>query len=59
MPGDVSVVGMFAAWISRDGVCTSDIDINSVMLIEAVKWYINQLNQYGNLPLTIGKLIIL
>lgn len=59
IPGDVVFVGLFKIWKSEAGTCSSNIDVNSVMLAESVKWYINQLNKYGGLSFNIGKFNLL
>jgi hypothetical protein len=53
--GDVKIVGLFKVHELMNGECKGDVDVTSVMTVEAVKWYIKQLNEKGGLPLKIGK----
>ncbi|KAL4224386.1 hypothetical protein ACF0H5_017838 [Mactra antiquata] len=54
VPGDVTIVGLFNIWKMENGKCSNNIDVNSVMITEAVKWYITQINKHGGLFFDIG-----
>ncbi|XP_060565218.1 uncharacterized protein LOC132724382 [Ruditapes philippinarum] len=52
--GDIMVAGLFGVFERSGQTCSTDVDIDSVMTVEAVKWYIEKLNEVGNLPINIG-----
>lgn len=58
IPGDGIIVGLFSAHEPSDNGCGTTADINSVMAVEAVQWYINNLNEHGGLDLKIGKWVV-
>lgn len=55
--GDVTIVGLFNIHEPDNNQCGSQTVIESVMNVEAVKWYLQHLNAQGGLPLKIGKFI--
>ena len=54
--GDMHLVGLFDVFDGEDGGCLR-INTDSVMVIEAVRWYTGQINKANVLPFRIGKLI--
>ncbi|KAL3885110.1 hypothetical protein ACJMK2_025208 [Sinanodonta woodiana] len=55
IPGDVMVAGIFSIQETRNGIC-SNIDSQSVMNFEAIRWYFEYLNSSASLPFRIGLL---
>ena len=56
LPGDVRLQTLLAInERSKDGTCSSRIDVTSVMNLEAILWYIENLNANGGLPFKVGK----
>ena len=53
--GDLTIVGLFEIE-KRDGNACGEINIESVMILEATRWYIDQLNRNGSLPFKIGEM---
>ena len=55
--GEVFLAGLFGIFErNSDGKdCGTDVEVGSVMTVEAVKWYIQKLNDLGNLPFKVGK----
>ena len=54
LPGDVYIVGLFEIETEKGGKC-DQIKTESVMTLEATRWYVNQLNLARTLPFKIGK----
>ncbi|XP_060604760.1 uncharacterized protein LOC132757490 isoform X2 [Ruditapes philippinarum] len=52
--GDLTIVGLFQVHKPEGDSCGLGLSAASVMTSEAVKWYIEGLNQYGKLPFKIG-----
>ncbi|KAL4223695.1 hypothetical protein ACF0H5_017163 [Mactra antiquata] len=52
--GDLDIVGLFSIHEPESGTCSNRVEIKSVMAMEAVKWYLRNLNEKGGLPLNIG-----
>jgi len=56
LPGDVKLHAVLAInERSKDGTCSSRVDVTSVMNLEAILWYIENLNAHGGLPFKVGK----
>ncbi|KAL3885019.1 hypothetical protein ACJMK2_025118 [Sinanodonta woodiana] len=53
--GDVMVAGLFSIQENKNGIC-SNIDLQSVMNFEAIRWYFENLNSSASLPFRIGLL---
>ena len=54
--GDVYIAGLFEIENKNGDQCGS-VSIDSVMVLEATRWYIEQLNEYHALPFKLGTLI--
>ena len=52
--GDVNIAGLFEIQ-TQDGDGCGQINSDSVMVLEAVRWYLEQLNYNNSLPFQIGK----
>ena len=52
--GDMYIVGLFDVFNGQDGSCL-DLNTDSVMVLEATRWYTGQLNKANVLPFKIGK----
>ncbi|XP_053382572.1 uncharacterized protein LOC128549591 [Mercenaria mercenaria] len=52
--GDVVLTGLFGIHEPNGKECSVTVDVNSVMTMEAVKWYIEKLNGLDTLPFRIG-----
>lgn len=52
--GAVTLAGLFGIHEADGGHCGHNVDVNSVMNAEAIKWYIQKLNKFGGLPFQIG-----
>ena len=52
--GDIYVAGLFEVQSNDGGQCGT-IDVDSVMTLEATRWYIEQFNTNNVLPFKIGK----
>jgi hypothetical protein len=52
--GDLTIIGLFQVHKPEGYSCGIGLSVASVMTSEAVKWYIEGLNQYGKLPFKIG-----
>ena len=52
--GDIDVAGLFEVQANDGGQCGA-IDVDSVMTLEATRWYLEQLNINNALPFKIGK----
>ena len=52
--GDVSIAGLFEIQNKKGDKC-GIINTDSVMVLEATRWYIEQLNEHNALPLRLGK----
>ncbi|KAK3592356.1 hypothetical protein CHS0354_000974 [Potamilus streckersoni] len=55
IPGDVMVAGIFSIQEPKDVIC-SNVDLQSVMNFEAIRWYFDNLNSSASLPFRIGLL---
>ena len=53
--GEMYIVGLFDVFDEKDGRC-SGVNTDSVMVLEAVRWYVEQLNEEKALPFKIGKM---
>ena len=53
--GTVTIAGLFNIQ-TRKGTYCEEINEESVMTLEAIRWYINQLNDNRALPFKIGEL---
>ncbi|KAL3891451.1 hypothetical protein ACJMK2_003713 [Sinanodonta woodiana] len=53
IPGDVMIAGIFSVQENTNGIC-STVDLRSVMNVEAIRWYLDNLNLHANLSFTIG-----
>ncbi|KAL3892173.1 hypothetical protein ACJMK2_004407 [Sinanodonta woodiana] len=53
IPGDVMIAGIFSVQKNANGIC-STVDLRSVMNVEAIRWYLDNLNSHANLPFKIG-----
>lgn len=51
--GDISIAGLFEIQ-TRDGGRCGATNVDSVMVLEATRWYIEQLNKNNSLPFKIG-----
>ncbi|KAL4228423.1 hypothetical protein ACF0H5_011470 [Mactra antiquata] len=51
--GDVIIAGLFKLQTAEGGEC-GEVDVPSVLSMEAVKWYIEYINNQGNLPFKVG-----
>ncbi|KAK3592374.1 hypothetical protein CHS0354_014407, partial [Potamilus streckersoni] len=51
--GDVMVAGIFSVQENRNGIC-SNVNIHSVKNVEAIRWYIDNLNSQSNFSFKIG-----
>ena len=56
--GDLTIVGLFEIE-KKDGNACGEINIESVMILEATRWYIDQLNKNSSLPFKLGKMVYL
>ncbi|WAR17263.1 GRM3-like protein [Mya arenaria] len=55
VPGDVTLAAMMTVHeAATGGGCSSRVHVSSVMHAEAVTWYIQNLNNFGGLPFSIG-----
>ena len=54
--GDVHIAGLFEIENKKGNTCGT-ISIDSVMVLEATRWYIERLNEHNALPFKLGKLI--
>ncbi|KAL4228849.1 Taste receptor [Mactra antiquata] len=54
IPGNFTIIGLFKIHEPSGDRCGTEINLESVMLAESVKWYIQQINTYAKLPFTIG-----
>ena len=54
--GDVNIAGLFEIKNKKGDKC-GIINKDSVMVLEATRWYIEQLNENSALPFKLGKLI--
>ena len=52
--GDINIAGLFEIQKNDGGQCGA-INKDSVMILEATRWYIEQLNMNNALPFKIGK----
>ena len=52
--GDIYIAGLFEVQANDGGQC-GVIDVDSVMTLEATRWYIEQFNTNNVLPFKIGK----
>ena len=57
--GDFTIVGLFQVYKPEVHMCGLRLSVSSVMTSEAVKWYIEGLNEAGNLPFKIGRHIFI
>ena len=55
--GDVKIAGLFEIE-SRKGDNCGPINTDSVMVLEATRWYIEQLNEHNALPFKLGKFTV-
>ena len=54
--GDVNIAGLFEI-ASKKGDKCGTVNKDSVMVLEATRWYIEQLNENSALPFKLGKLV--
>ena len=54
VPGEIYIAGLFQIQTENGGQCDK-INVDSVMTLEAIRWYIQQLNKKGSLPFQLGK----
>lgn len=54
--GDVKIIGLFQIHETENADCGIKVSMSSLMAAEAVKWYLEGLNSYGQLPFKIGKI---
>lgn len=52
--GDINIAGLFEIQ-AKDGNGCGQINVDSVMVLEAVRWYLERLNLNSSLPFKIGK----
>lgn len=52
--GDIYIAGLFEIETAKRGEC-GVTDIDSVMVLEATRWYIEQLNEHNSLPFKLGR----
>ena len=52
--GDIYIAGLFEVQANDGGHCGA-IDVDSVMTLEATRWYLEQFNTNNVLPFKIGK----
>ena len=55
--GDVKIAGLFEIE-NRKGDNCGPINTDSVMVLEATRWYIEQLNKHNALPFKLGKFTV-
>ena len=53
--GDMYIIGLFDVFDGQDGSCLR-VNTDSVMVLEAVRWYTGQLNKANVFPFKIGKI---
>lgn len=52
--GNLKAIGLFQIHEPVNGGCGLEVKVTSVMTAEAVKWYLQELNTFGQLPFQIG-----